>query len=232
MTSNELKELVKKHFSLVEADAVSEEIVNEEITEEFTEETTEEVFGEIADENDAFVIKFPGDSLQVGDKVVVVTKEGQEMDAPDGEHKLKDGTIIVTEDSVVKEIKREAAGAEEEMAETFAEDVEEVVEKVVEEVIDEVKEDMEEEAAEPTIEAIVEEIVGAVKDEMGKMKEKMAELEEKVAGIADAPAAAPVMKKGPEVAFKKTEKFASFDVSKAKNADRIEAAIRMMKSKK
>ena len=30
MNSNELKELVKKHFSLVEADAVSEETITEE----------------------------------------------------------------------------------------------------------------------------------------------------------------------------------------------------------
>ena len=98
MTSSELKELVKSHFSLVEADATNETI-NEEITENFSEETVPEevveevaeVFGEIADENSAFVLKFPGDELEVGDKVVVVTTEGQEMDAPDGEHKLAGG---------------------------------------------------------------------------------------------------------------------------------------------
>lgn len=234
MTSNELKELVKKHFSLVEADAVSEEIVNEEIT--------EETFGEIADINDAFVIKFPGDSLQVGDKVMVVTSEGQEMDAPDGEHELKDGTKIVTEDSIVKEIigaGGEKALSAEEMAEREDEkeeeemmEVEDVIEEIVEEVVDEVKSEMEEEEA-PSLEEIVKEISDAVKEEMGYMKKKMAELEEKVAGIADAPAADPVMKKNEAVSeFKRPEKFASFDVSKAKNSDRIESAIRMMKRKK
>lgn len=245
MTSNELKELVKKHFSLVEADATSEEIINEEFTaekatEEVAEEIVEEVFGEIADINDAFIIKFPGDSLQVGDKVEVVTEEGQSMDAPDGEHELKDGTKIVTEDSVVKEIKREEAGAEEEMAEQFdartdAEEegykdgMEDAIEDIKEAVAEVAKEDMEEEVS-PSIEAVVKEIADAVKEEMGKMKEKMAELEEKVAGIADAPAAEPVMKKNEAVtSFKRPEKFASFDVSKAKNADRIAAAIRMMK---
>ena len=235
MTSNELKELVKKHFSLVEADAVSEEIINEEITEEFAEETTEEVveevFGEIADINDAFIVKFPGDSLQVGDKVVVVTKEGQEMDAPNGTHELKDGTKIVTEDSVVKEI----IGADDEKAlkaEEMAE-AEEVVENVVEEVIEEIKDEMMEEEAAPSLEEIVKEISDAVKEEMGKMKEKMAELEEKVAGISDAPAAAPVMKQGPETDFSsKKAKFAAFDVSKAKNADRIAMAIKQFKNKK
>ena len=237
MTSNELKELVKKHFSLVEADTVSEEIVNEEITEEFAEETTEEVveevaevFGEIADINDAFIVKYPGDSIQVGDKVSVVTKEGQEMDAPNGTHELKDGTKIVTEDSVVKEIMGadgEKALAEEEMAE-----VEDVVEDVVEEVIEEIKDEMEEEDAAPSLEEIVKEISDAVKEEMGYVKKKMAEIEAQVAGIVDAPAAEPVMKQGPATVFKRPDKFAAFDTSKAKNSDRIESAIRMMKKVK
>lgn len=235
MTSNELKELVKKHFSLVEADAVSNEIVNEEIT--------EETFGEIADINDAFVIKFPGDSLQVGDKVSVVTSEGQEMDAPDGEHELKDGTKIVTEGSVVKEIigaggekalSEEAMAeddSEEEVVEEEMEDVADVVEDIVEEVVDEIKSEMEEEVA-PSLEEIVKEIADVVKEEMGYMKKKMAEIEAQVAGVVDAPAAEPVMKKGPQTDFKRTDKFAAFDVSKAKNADRISSAIRMMKKVK
>lgn len=235
MTSNELKELVKKHFSLVEADAVSDETINEEFA-------VEETFGEIADINDAFVIKFPGDSLQVGDKVSVVTSEGQEMDAPDGEHELKDGTKIVTEGSVVKEIigaggekaLSEEAMAEddsEEVVEEEMEDVADVVEEIVEEVIDEVKDEMEEVAA-PSLEEIVKEIADVVKEEMGYMKKKMAEIEAQVAGVVDAPAAEPVMKKGPQTEFKRTDKFAAFDVSKAKNADRISAAIRMMKKVK
>jgi hypothetical protein len=202
MTSNELKELVKKHFSLVEADAVSNEIVNEEIT--------EETFGEIADINDAFVIKFPGDSLQVGDKVSVVTSEGQEMDAPDGEHELKDGTKIVTEGSVVKEIMGadgEKALSEEAMAEDDSE--EEVVEEEMEDVAD-----------------VVEEIVEEVVDEI------TSEIEAQVAGVVDAPAAEPVMKQGPATVFKRPDKFAAFDTSKAKNSDRIESAIRMMKKVK
>lgn len=218
MTSNELKDLVKKHFSLVEADAVS----NEEVI-------TEEKFGELKDINGAFTVKFPGDSIQVGDKVTVVTSEGQEMDAPDGTHELEDGTKIVTKDSVVEEIM--GADGEKALSEEFAEEsVEEKVADIVEDAIEEVE--MEEEAA-PSIEDVVKEIVEAVSEEMGKMKEKMAELEEKVAGIADAPAADPVMKSNEAVKeFKRQDKFAAFDVSKAKNADRIEAAIRMMKNKK
>jgi hypothetical protein len=65
MTANELKALVKEYFNL-----------------------TEVKFGEIFDENKAFKIVFEGDQLELGMPVKVVTTEGQEMDAPDGFHKL------------------------------------------------------------------------------------------------------------------------------------------------
>lgn len=231
MTSNELKELVKAHFSLVEADATNE-IVNEEITEEFTEETTEEVaevFGEIADINSAFVLKFPGDRLEVGDKVVVVTTEGQEMDAPDGEHKLADGKTIVTKDSIVESISEEAAGeTEEDMAAFAEEEVAEVVEEAIEEAM--------EEEAEVSIEDIVKEIVSAVEEEMGKMKEKMAELEEKVVKVMDVPATESAMKKAAparstyssEAQKKRIQKF---NLETAANADRIKLALEQIKNK-
>ena len=88
MNSTELKALVKEYFNLVEADVT--EVVNEKFAAEETNlEITEETFGEIADINKAFTIKYPGSSLQIGDKVTVVTAEGQEMDAPDGTHELE-----------------------------------------------------------------------------------------------------------------------------------------------
>mgnify|MGYP003641554434 CR=1 FL=1 len=99
MNSNELKELVKEHFSLVE-----------------TTETVE-TFGEIMDENKAFTILFPGDELKVGSEVKVRTEEGQELTAPDGEHRLEDGKVITVEAGVVTAIEtasevEEAEGAE------------------------------------------------------------------------------------------------------------------------
>ena len=121
MTSNELRELVKSHFNLVDA-----EVNVTEIEETFSEES----FGEIADENKAFTLRFPGDELEVGDKVTVVTTEGQEMDAPDGEHRLADGIVIVTKDSVVESIeKSEAETTEETLEEEEAEIVEEEMSK-------------------------------------------------------------------------------------------------------
>jgi len=98
MNKEQLKELVKQHFGLVDKTPVKE------------------TFGEVYDENKAFKIVFPGDTLKVGDEVKVVTKEGQESLAPDGYHKLEDGTMIKTEGSSVVEIVSAKGEEEEEMA--------------------------------------------------------------------------------------------------------------------
>jgi hypothetical protein len=99
MNKEQLKELVKQHFNLVEYP-----------------EVTAEKFGMLYDENKAFQIKFPGDKLKVGDEVKVVTTDGQESLAPDGYHKLEDGTTIKTEGSSVVEIESAEGNKEEEMA--------------------------------------------------------------------------------------------------------------------
>jgi hypothetical protein len=104
MNKDQLKELVKQHFNLVD--------YSETVTEK-----TEEKFGELYDENKAFKIVFPGDTLKVGDEVKVVTEEGQESLAPDGYHKLEDGTTIKTEGSSVVEIESPEGNKEMEMAE-------------------------------------------------------------------------------------------------------------------
>jgi hypothetical protein len=209
MTSSELKELVKAHFSLVEKP-----------------EVIEEAFGELKDINGAFTIKFPGDSIQVGDKVTVVTAEGQEMDAPDGTHEMEDGTKIVTEGSVVKEIM--GADGEKELAKEEMASEEEVA-AVVEEVIEEVKEEMEEEEPAVSLEEVVTEIVDALKEEMGKMKTKMEELEVKVEAIEGLPAAEATIVTPVEAS---KAKFSSFNVETAANADVIKMAIAKFKNKR
>jgi len=239
MTSNELKELVKSHFSLVEADATNE-IVNEESTQTFSEETvTEEVaetFGEIADENSAFVLKFPGDELEVGDKVEVETTEGQKMDAPDGEHKLAGGITIVTKDSVVESISKVEAGEEEKDVDTEmkSEDFDARTDAEEEGYLDglkDAKEDMMEEEPKVGAEAIVKEIVEAISEEMGKMKEKMAAMESKVNALENAPAVESVAVKSEMSSYRPKSNIQSFSVESAANADRIKLAIRQLKNK-
>jgi len=220
MTSNELRELVKSHFNLVEASA---EVTATEIEETFSEETTEEVtevveesFGEIADENKAFTLRFPGDELEVGDKVTVVTTEGQEMAAPDGEHRLADGIVIVTKDSVVESIEKSEAEATEETLE------EEAAEIVSEEMMEEKEEEMMEPAAK--VEEIVEAIVSEIAEEMGKLKTKMEALEEKVAKFEMEPAAEPTIVS--------TGKKVGFNAAKSKNSKDMDLMLRMIKNKK
>ena len=101
MNKEQLKELVKQHFGLVDRTPV----------------VTEEKFGEVFDENKAFKIVFPGDTLEVGDEVKVVTAEGQESLAPNGIHKLENGTTIKTEGSSVVEIISPEGEKEEKMNE-------------------------------------------------------------------------------------------------------------------
>jgi len=98
MNKEKLKELVMQHFNLVDKTPVAEK------------------FGELYDENKAFKIVFPGDTLKVGDEVKVITTDGQESLAPDGYHKLEDGTTIKTEGSSVVEIESPEGKKEEEMA--------------------------------------------------------------------------------------------------------------------
>jgi uncharacterized coiled-coil protein SlyX len=217
MTSTELKDLVKAHFNLVEADVIEE---------------TNETFGELKDENGAFTLRFPGDSLQVGDKVTVVTAEGQEMDAPDGEHRLEDGTRIVTKDSVVTEI-TSADGEkamEEETKEEMASEEETEMAEHEEEKMEEVEEKLEE--AEAKIEDIVEAIVSEVKDEMAKVKEEMAALKDKVEKMEALPAAEPTKTSTGKKMGAAKRGFKAFNVEESLNADRIKMALAEIKNKK
>jgi len=119
MNKEQLKELVKAHFNLVE----------------HTPDVAKEKFGKVFDENKAFQIVFPGDELKVGDEVKVETAEGQTSLAPDGTHRLENGTTIVTEGSSVVSITDSDGKKEEKMEEenpglAAKEDEEDAAEKV------------------------------------------------------------------------------------------------------
>jgi predicted nucleic acid-binding Zn-ribbon protein len=167
-------------------------------------------------------IEFPGDSLQIGDKVVVVTADDQRLDAPDGEHRLSDGTRIVTKDSVVEEIY--GADGEKELSKEEMADVEDVIEEVVDAIEEAAP------SAEISVEEIISEIADALKEEMKSMKTKMESLEEKVASLLDGPAAEPTILTPNEMTSK--AKFSMFNVETAANADRIRATMSALKNKK
>ena len=212
MTSEDLRELVKSHFSLVEANEV--EVATE----------VEETFGSLKDENGAFTIKFPGDSLQVGDKVTVDTAEGQDLSAPDGTHRLEDGTEIVTKDSVVTEIKgADGEKALSEEAEAKTEMAEETEEEKMEE--EEVEEKME-------ISEVVKAIVEEVKDEMKKLRDEMKAMEDKMTAMSATPAAEPTLASTGKKVATTQRGFKAFNVEESLNADRIKMALADLKNKK
>lgn len=205
MTSNELKELVKQHFSLTEVQ----------------EEATNEIFGEIKDINGAFTLLFEGDVLEVGKEVKVRTTDGQELSAPDGFHELENGMMIKTEGGKVVEITEKTENeteTEDEMAEEISE-VEGVEVEKMEKTDDEKMEDadeeesMEEESVSPMVEEVAVAVIEAVKDEIESMKKDMEEMKRKMAEIEEAPA---TMKTEPEVKMSKDTKLTAEPFNKAR----------------
>jgi hypothetical protein len=216
MTSNELKALVKEYFNL-----------------------TEVKFGEIFDENKAFKIVFEGDQLELGMPVKVVTTEGQEMDAPDGFHKLEGGIVIKTEDSKVVELTKADMMEEEEETLDGGKELEEVemaeVKVPVEQFPVEVQrgaeyekpmaQQMESEEDAMTEKSIVEAVAKAVAEELVDMKKEMAKMKEKMEKMSAEPAA--------EKTLPTSKKFGMEEnVATPVQADRYEMMKSLMKTKK
>jgi hypothetical protein len=218
MTSIELKALVKEYFNL-----------------------TEVKFGEIFDENKAFKIVFEGDQLELGMPVKVVTTDGQEMDAPDGFHKLEGGIVIKTEGSKVVELTKADMMEEEtetldggkvleevEMAEVKTPDVVEQFPVIVQRGAEYEKpmaQQMESEEGVMTEKSIVEAVAKAVAEELVDMKKEMAKMKEKMEKMSAEPAA--------EKTLPTTKKF-SLEVNAMNpvQADRYEMMKNIIKTKK
>jgi len=222
MTANELKALVKEYFNL-----------------------TEVKMGELYDENKAFKIVFEGDTLELGMPVKVVTTDGQEMDAPNGYHKLENGMVIKTEGSKVVEITEASQLAEEmepgEEIETLdggktIEDVKMAEVKVpVEQFPVEVQRGAEYEKAMPqqmeseedvmSEKSIVEAVAKAVAEELVDMKKEMAKMKEKMEKMSAEPAA--------EKTLPASKKFGvEENVATPLQADRYEMMKNLIKTKK
>jgi len=194
MNNEELKNLVKKHFNLVEPTV--EETV-EETKVELSEVAAEQSFGEILTADGELTLTYEGEELSVGLPIFVKTDDGS-VPAPDGEHALEGGVFIKTEGGSIVEISEgEIEAAEEEeivIEEKMSEDTKETEsnksdEKFEEEIIEEevVLEDKEE-----IIKAIAESvlpIIEELKEEIEEMKKKFSATETKVEEFALAPAA-------------------------------------------
>ena len=197
--TNNIKELVKRHFNLVEA-------------------TAEEAFAMIKSADGELELTYEGESLAEGLEIFVVTADGNVL-APDGEHSLEGGITIITKDGKIESIMETPAEEVEEevleeevVEESLEEDAEEALEEHEdEEMEDEVAEELEEEVEEvledEVIIAVVEAVRDAVEEMTKEMKERMDELEGKYASFSSAPAsektiASSVSKKSKKESYK------------------------------
>ena len=190
MNNKELKNLVKKHFNLVEPTV--EETV-EETKVEMSEVAAEQSFGEILTADGELTLTYEGEELSVGLPIFVKTDDGN-VAAPDGEHALEGGVIIKTEGgSIVEVSEKEIEAAEEEeivIGEVnMTEDTKETESSETKENFEEEEEVMEEE--EEIIKAMADIIIPMIeemKEEIEEMKKNFSKTETKVKEFALAPA--------------------------------------------
>ena len=188
MNNEELKNLVKKHFNLVEP-----------TKEEMSEVAAEQSFGEILTADGELTLTYEGEELSVGLPIFVKTDDGN-VAAPDGEHALEGGVSIKTEGGSIVEIsdkeeteaaeeEEEVVASEEKMSEETSEtESTESSEKFEEEIIEEVVLEEKEEIIKALAETILP-IIEEMKEEIEEMKKKFSATETKVKEFALAPAA-------------------------------------------
>ena len=212
MVNNTIKELVKKHFSLIDA--------------------PKESFGTIRTADGELQLTYEGEELSAGLPIFVVTPEGN-IPAPDGEHALEGDITITTIDGKIEEIKETEAPAEEELEEEIVSEEmaehgdeeekmeEEPIEAIAEAVTEEVAEEVSDAVESVIDEEIVAAVAGAVKEvveEMTKdMEERMKEMEEKLSKFSALPASEKTIASSFSKKSKSEETY--------KNASAIEAMI-------
>ena len=167
-----IKELVKKHFNLIDASTHS--------------------FGELKTADGQLTLSYEGEELSEGLDVFVVTADGN-VPAPDGDHALESGVTISVAEGKITAITESPIVAEETVVETeMAEDVSMPETAVAEEVIAAVSEEVaavvEEAISEEVVAAVTEAVSAAVSGMMNKMEERMVALEGKFSTFASAPA--------------------------------------------
>ena len=148
MTKEQLKDLVKEHFNLVEQ------------SENFADATLED--------NTKVTNKMDGEFAE-GQKLYVITEEGEEVLAPEGDHVTKSGIVLTADaEGIITGVKR--PDEEGEGSADLAEEVETIEETMSEETVEEtVEEEMAEEVEDetkmeemPSLEEIIEVVGDAI----------------------------------------------------------------------
>ena len=172
-----LKELVMKHFNLVEAPV----------------EATPDKFGEIKTADGELTIVYDGADLTVGTPVFVRTEDG-DIPAPDGEHFLEGDMKIITVGGVVSEVLETSAELEEDKEEEMSAETEAIATDEVELSTEEATTDeaFEEDSRAEIVETIAEVLVPMIeemKKDIEEMKSKFSAMDKKVETIGLEPAA-------------------------------------------
>jgi hypothetical protein len=197
-----MKELVKKHFNLIDA-------------------PSKHSFGEIMTADGQLTLTYEGEELAQGLAVFVVTADGN-VPAPDGEHALEGGITIVTADGKIEAIK-ETPSEELPSEEVAAEEHED--KEMMEEPVEAVAEVVEEAISEEVVAAVAEAVTEVVGEMMKEMEERMKKLESKFESFASAPATEKT-----NARKSSTTKFKS-DIAPARNSALVEKFI-SLKNKK
>lgn len=172
MDKKELKELVKSHFNLVDAN----------------ESTSLETFATATLEDGTKITNDKGSEFADGDKVFVEV-DGDKKPAPEGDHITESGmTITLDAESIIVGMKRpdEAGEGSEDLAEEMPVKEEMAEEVEIEEVMEADMPKLEEIIS--VIAEVVDEKMMEIKEKMGKMEEKMGEMEEKMSAFSAEPA--------------------------------------------
>ena len=180
MTKDQLKDLVKGHFNLVEK------------SENFAEATLED---------NTKVTNKMGDEFAEGQKLYVITEDGEDVLAPEGEHVTKSGIVLTVDaEGIITGLKR--PDEEGEGSADLAEEVETIETEMAKETEDTVTEEMsteestEEAMAEheedetkleemPSLEEIIEVVGDAIEEKMAKYDEKIKMMEDEIKDVKD-----------------------------------------------
>jgi len=214
----ELRELIKQHFSLVDAP----EMESTDSVE--TEETTKVEFATIKTKDGELTMEY--DELSAGKDIFLVDEEGNKVAGPTGEYVLENDKVIRVEDGVIAEVK-EAVDAEEE-EEKMEEPKEEEMKLEKEEDMEEEEEMEEEKKEEMSMSDFLAKLEAMFEDKVAKQDEKMASLEEKISKMAEQPAVEKTI-------VKSKPKAETFSTTKAFNSDveaRGKAILNQIKNSK
>jgi len=164
MDKTELKDLVKKYFNLTETDEAPQTFADAELIDGT----------KVTNDKDA--------AFDVGDDLFVETEEGDKVKAPEGEHELKSGIVVVVDsEGKITGLRRpDEAGegslesSEEEMSDESSEETKETMMEPSAEVIEAIAE-----LVMPEIEAMKQEMANCM-EKVNKAEEKMKDVEDKM----------------------------------------------------